>query len=58
MAQTYDILRIKVRIRDKEAEISYPITPRTVVSYDSDNSTLASAVLVVKDIVKIFEEKK
>jgi hypothetical protein len=56
MAQDYDLLRIKVRIGDKEAEISYPLTARTVVGYSKNEGTLTSAVEAVKDIVKVLSQ--
>jgi hypothetical protein len=56
MAQDYDLLRIKVRIGNKEAEVSYPLTARTVVGYEKNEGTLVSAVQAVKDIVKVLSE--
>ena len=44
------ILRVYVRIGDKEAEISYPLTPRDTVVYDSE-STLRSAVRAISDLI-------
>lgn len=55
MAQE-SLLRIKVRIGDKEAEVSYPLTTRDKVDYKSDTSTLLSAVNAIKDIVKTLKE--
>ena len=57
MADTNHLLRIKVRIGDKEAEVSYPLTSRNVVDYKSDSSTLVSAVKAIEDIVKTLEGK-
>ena len=55
MAETNQLLRIKVRIGDKEAEVSYPLTSRNTVDYKSDSSTLVSAVKAIEDIVKTLE---
>ena len=57
MADTTNLLRIKVRIGDKEAEVSYPLTSRNTVEYKSENSTLVSAVKAIEDIVKTLEGK-
>ena len=57
MTQNNNLLRIKVRIGDKEAEVSYPLTPRERVDYNSDSSTLLSAVKALEDMVKALEGK-
>jgi hypothetical protein len=57
MADTINLLRIKVRIGNKEAEVSYPLTSRNTVDYKSDSSTLVSAVKAIEDIVKTLEGK-
>lgn len=57
MADTTNLLRIKVRIGDKEAEVSYPLTSRNTVEYKSENSTLVSAVKALEDMVKALEGK-
>lgn len=57
MANTTNLLRIKVRIGDKEAEVSYPLTSRNTVEYKSENSTLVSAVKALEDMVKALEGK-
>jgi len=57
MADTINLLRIKVRIGGKEVEVSYPLTPRNQVDYKSDSSTLVSAVKAIEDIVKTLEGK-
>lgn len=49
-------LRIRVKIGDREVEISYPVTDRTSVTYEN-SATLVSAVKAIKDIVdKLMEE--
>ena len=48
--KTPKMLRVYVRIGDKEAEISYPLTPRDTVVYDSE-STLRSAVRAISDLI-------
>lgn len=58
MAQNYDTIRVKVRIGDKEVEVSYPLTPRTAVEYTNPQSTLRSAVMAVKDIVKALDKEE
>lgn len=50
-----DELRIRVVIGNNECEVSYPLTPREAVRYDTDESTLFCAVKAVKDIVEIFK---
>lgn len=50
------LLKIRVRIDDKEVEVSYPITERSVVGYDS--GTLVSAVKAIKDIVDHLTKDK
>ena len=57
MAQAFDYLRIKVRIGDNEAEVSYPLTPRDSVNYHSETSTLLSAVTAIKDIVEVLKSE-
>jgi hypothetical protein len=57
MAETNQLLRIKVRIGDKEAEVSYPLSQRNQVDYKSENSTLVSAIKAIEDIVKALEDK-
>ena len=57
MAETNQLLRIKVRIGDKEAEVSYPLSQRNTVDYKSGSSTLVSAVKAIEDIVKTLEGK-
>lgn len=57
MADTINLLRIKVRIGDKEAEVSYPLTTRDRVDYKSDSSTLLSAVKAIEDIVRVLKEE-
>ena len=57
MAETNQLLRIKVRIGDKEAEVSYPLSQRNQVDYKSETSTLVSAVKAIGDIVKALECK-
>lgn len=57
MAENTNLLRIKVRIGDKEAEVSYPLTSRNLVDYKSETSTLVSAVKAIEDIVKTLEGK-
>jgi len=58
MADTINLLRIKVRIGDKEAEVSYPLTTRERVDYKSDSSTLLSAVKAIEDIVRVLKEEE
>ncbi len=58
MAQENNLIRIKVRVGDKEAEVSYPLTPRTLVDYASQQSTLRSVVSAVKDIVEILDKEE
>jgi hypothetical protein len=58
MADTINLLRIKVRIGDKEAEVSYPLTTRDRVDYKSDSSTLLSAVKAIEDIVRVLKEEE
>lgn len=58
MADTNHLLRIKVRIGDKEAEVSYPLTTRDRVDYKSDSSTLLSAVKAIEDIVRVLKEEE
>ena len=50
------ILRVYVRIGDKEAEISYPLTPRDTVVYDDSESTLRSAVSAITDLISELKE--
>lgn len=57
MADTTNLLRIKVRIGDKEAEVSYPLSQRNQVDYTSETSTLVSAVKALEDMVKALEGK-
>lgn len=57
MAQGFDFLRIKVRIGNNEAEVSYPLTPRVSVNYNSDQSTLLSVVTAIKDIVEVLKSE-
>ena len=58
MADTINLLRIKVRIGDKEADVSYPLTTRDRVDYKSDSSTLLSAVKAIEDIVRVLKEEE
>ena len=53
--ETSKIMRIYVRIGDKEAEISYPLTPRNMVTYSSE-SALNLAVSAIKDLVEKLKE--
>jgi hypothetical protein len=46
------LLRIRVKIGNNEAEISYPLSERTSVVYGERDSTLTSAVSAVKDLIK------
>ena len=48
-------LRIRVVIDNNECEVSYPLTPREAVRYDTDESTLFCAVEAIKDIVQILK---
>jgi hypothetical protein len=57
MAETNNLLRIKVRIGDKEAEVSYPLSERHQVDYKSDTSTLLSAIKALKDMVNTLKEE-
>lgn len=57
MTQGFNYLRIKVRIGNNEAEVSYPLTPRDTVKYHSDTSTLVSAVTAIKDIVEVLKSE-
>ena len=47
------ILRVYVRIGDKEAEISYPLTPRDTVVYDDSER---SAVSAITDLISELKE--
>ncbi len=49
------MIKIRVKIGDKEVEISYPISERTLVGYDS--GTLVAAVKAVKDVVDKLKEE-
>ena len=50
------ILRVYVRIGDREAEISYPLTPRNVVVYHDSESALNSAVSAITDLIEKLKE--
>jgi hypothetical protein len=49
-------LRIRVKLDTNECELSYPLSQRSLVSYDSD-STLYSAIKAIKDIVEIIKKE-
>jgi hypothetical protein len=48
------MLRVYVRIGDKEAEITYPLTPREVVDYSE--GTLKAAVEAITDLISELKE--
>jgi hypothetical protein len=51
------VLYIRVKYNGKEAEISYPLSERTQVTYDgSTTSTLVGAVKAVKDLVETLKD--
>lgn len=47
-------LRIRVVIDNNECEVSYPLSERSMVSYDN-GSTLNSVVRAIQDIVQILK---
>lgn len=49
-------LRIRVVIDNNECEVSYPLSERSMVSYDN-GSTLNSVVKAIKDIVEILKKE-
>lgn len=51
-------LRIRVKIDNKEVEMSYPLSERTQVDYNSNSSTLVSAVKAISDIIDKMETIK
>ena len=50
--------RIRVVIDNNECEVSYPLSERSAVSYDNNESTLFCAVKAIKDIVHILKKIK
>lgn len=58
MADKVELFKIKVKINGKSVKISYPLSTRTTVDYDSRPSTLISAVDAVKDIINKLNETK
>ena len=58
MATENKMLRVYIRIGDKEAEISYPLTPRDTVVYHSSESTLNSAVSAISDLIEKLKDIK
>lgn len=49
-------LRIRVKLDDNECEVSYPLSERSMVSYDG-GSTLNSVVKAIQDIVEILKKE-
>ena len=49
------MIKIRVKIGDREVEISYPLSERTKCTYDT--GTLVSAVAAIKDIVNKLKEE-
>ena len=49
-------LRIRVVIDNNECEVSYPLSERSMVSYDK-GSTLNSVVKAIQDIVEILKKE-
>lgn len=47
-------LRIRVVVDNNECEVSYPLSERSMVSYDN-GSTLNSVVRAIQDIVQILK---
>jgi hypothetical protein len=50
-------IRIRVRIDNRECEISYPLTERQRVGYSDTSDTLYSAVKAIKDIVETLKKE-
>lgn len=48
--------RIRVVIDNNECEVSYPLSERSMVSYDG-GSTLNSCVKAIQDIVEILKKE-
>jgi len=48
--------RIRVVIDNNECEVSYPLSERSMVSYDG-GSTLNSVVKAIQDIVEILKKE-
>jgi len=51
-------LRIRVVIDNNECEVSYPLSERSAVRYDDNESTLFCAVKAIKDIVEILKKEQ
>jgi hypothetical protein len=50
-------IRIRVRIDNRECEVSYPLTERQRVGYSDTSDTLYSAVKAIKDIVETLKKE-